>query len=148
MSSKSINLLILSLLAFVCTIVWPGQARDRSLTAPMHEYEQISRALSQYRVLQANDDGELLPVTDEAVEPGDSYDGIPRLIRLLSLLGDLPAEAVPADSGLYEGELVEAVKRFQARHGLEPDGRIDIPTLEQLNTPLHVRVRQLELALE
>jgi L,D-transpeptidase YcbB len=43
---------------------------------------------------------------------------------------------------------VEAVKRFQARHGLEPDGRIDTATLEQLNTPLRVRVHQLELALE
>jgi murein L,D-transpeptidase YcbB/YkuD len=104
--------------------------------------------LSQYRVLQANDDGELLPVTEEAVEPGEPYDGVPRLIRLLSLIGDLSAEAVPANSQLYEGELVEAVKRFQSRHGLEPDGRIDIPTVEQLNTPLHVRVRQLELALE
>ena len=41
-----------------------------------------------------------------------------------------------------------AVKRFQSRHGLEPDGRIDTTTLEQLNTPLRVRVRQLELALE
>ena len=34
------------------------------------------------------------------------------------------------------------------RHGLEPDGRIDTATLDQLNTPLRVRVRQLELALE
>ena len=43
---------------------------------------------------------------------------------------------------------MEAVKRFQSRHGLNPDGRIDKTTLEQLNTPLRVRVRQLELALE
>src|SRR4029077_9037781 len=41
-----------------------------------------------------------------------------------------------------------AVKKFQSRHGLEPDGRIDTTTLEQLNTPLQVRVRQLELAVE
>ena len=43
---------------------------------------------------------------------------------------------------------MEAVKRFQSRHGLNPDGRVDKTTLEQLNTPLRVRVRQLELALE
>jgi murein L,D-transpeptidase YcbB/YkuD len=49
---------------------------------------------------------------------------------------------------LYEGELVTAVKRFQSRHGLVPNGRMDTTTLEQLNTPLRARVRQLELALE
>ena len=59
-----------------------------------------------------------------------------------------PRGSVPDDSELYEGELVTAVKRFQSRHGLEPDGRIDTTTLEQLNTPLRARVRQLELALE
>jgi murein L,D-transpeptidase YcbB/YkuD len=114
----------------------------------MPEYEHISRALSQYRVLAAKDDGALLPVTEESVEPGAHYEGAPRLICLLSLTGDLSAGAVLPDSGLYEGELVEAVKKFQSRHGLEPDGRIGTATLQQLNTPLRVRVRQLELALE
>ena len=114
----------------------------------MPQYERLARALSQYRDFADKDDGELLPVTEGPVEPGQSYDGVPRLIRLLSLIGDLPEGAVPPDSGLYDGELVEAVKRFQSRHGLEPDGVIGPKTLEQLNTPLQVRVRQLELALE
>ena len=114
----------------------------------MDEYERTLRALNQYRALAAEDDGALLPATEEPVEPGEYYADIPRLIRLLSLIGDLPADDVPADSELYQGELVEAVKRFQSRHGLKPDGRIDTATLEQLNTPLRVRVRQLELALE
>jgi murein L,D-transpeptidase YcbB/YkuD len=115
---------------------------------PMDEYERTLRALNQYRVLAAEDDGELLPVTENPVEPGDYYAGVPRLIRLLSRIGDLPAGAVSADSGLYQGTLVEAVKRFQSRHGIEPNGRIDTTTLDQLNTPLGFRVRQLELALE
>jgi len=114
----------------------------------MPEYERLSRALSQYRVLAAQDDGTLLPITEDPVEPGDYYDGAPRLVRLLSLTGDLSEGSTPPDSGLYDGELVAAVKRFQSRHGLKPDGVIDTTTLEQLNTPLRVRVRQLELALE
>jgi murein L,D-transpeptidase YcbB/YkuD len=44
--------------------------------------------------------------------------------------------------------LVEAVKRFQARHGLERDGRIGAATLAELNTPLSRRVLQLQLTLE
>ena len=129
--------------------VYPGApSSERSWTVPMDEYERTLRALNQYRALAAKDDGASLPATVEAVEPGDSYADAPRLNRLLSLIGDLPAGSVPADSELYQGALVNAVKRFQSRHGLKPDGRIDTTTLEQLNTPLRVRVRQLELALE
>jgi murein L,D-transpeptidase YcbB/YkuD len=147
MSSKPLNLLSLIFLTLACGIFRMGQARDRSVTSPMHEYERTARALSQYRDLAARDDGELLPVTEDAVKPGEAYDGVPRLIRLLTLVGDLPEGALPADSVVYDGELVEAVKRFQSRHGLEADGCIGPSTLAQLNTPLSVRVRQLELAL-
>jgi murein L,D-transpeptidase YcbB/YkuD len=139
----------LSSLALVSVVLWQGQATGRTWAVPGDEYERTSRALEQYRLLAAQDDGGLLPGNDVPVEPGESYAGTPRLIELLTLLGDLPADRVPAeDSGVYQGELVTAVKRFQVRHGLEPNGRIDRATLEQLNTPLSVRVRQLELALE
>jgi len=82
------------------------------------------------------------------VEPGERYVGVSRLTRLLSQVGDFPAGTIPANSDVYEGEVVEAVRRFQSRHGLEPDGRIGKATLAQLNTPLSFRVHQLELALE
>jgi murein L,D-transpeptidase YcbB/YkuD len=105
-------------------------------------------ALEQYRVLAAEDDGAILPETEKPVEPGEHYEGIPRLIRLLLRLGDLPADADLTDLDLYQGALVTAVQRFQSRHGLDPDGRIDKATLKQLNTPLGFRVHQLELAFE
>jgi L,D-transpeptidase YcbB len=148
MSSKSVCLVALSLLPLASILLRPGQARDRSSPAPMHEYERTLRALNQYRALAEEDDGALLQATEQPVEPGDYYADAPRLIRLLSLVGDLSPGDVPPDSEVYQGELVEAVKRFQSRHGLEPDGTIGPETLEQLNTPLRVRVRQLELALE
>ena len=114
----------------------------------MDQYERTLRALNQYRAFAEEDDGETLEVDGTSVEPGARYAGEPRLIRLLTMVGDLPADFVPADPELYQGEVVEAVKRFQSRHGLEPDGLIGPSTLEQLNTPLSVRVHQLELALE
>jgi murein L,D-transpeptidase YcbB/YkuD len=68
---------------------------------------------------------------------------------LLRLVGDLPESAViPADSRLYDGPLVEAVKRFQTRHGLRPDGYITVDTLDQLKVPLSDRVEQIRLTLE
>jgi murein L,D-transpeptidase YcbB/YkuD len=119
----------------------------------MDEYARTKSALEQYRALAAEDDETILPDTGKAVEPGDHYDGVPRLIRLLMRIGDLSLEAIstdPAshDSDLYDGALVTAVQRFQSRHGLKPNGRIDKLTLAQLNTPLAFRVHQLELALE
>lgn len=148
MSSKSRSCVILILLALACTAFPLGLANEQLLTYTTDEYERTLHVLNHYRALAAEYDGALLPATEEPVEPGEYYADVPRLIRLLTLIGDLPPSAVPADSDLYQGALVEAVKRFQSRHGLNPDGRVDKTTLEQLNTPLRVRVRQLELALE
>ena len=112
------------------------------------EYQRTLNALDEYKRMAAEDDGAILPSTKKPVEPGDRYAGVPRLIRLLRRVGDLTAAPSAGDSDLYSGELVQAVKRFQTRHGLEPDGRIGKTTLAALNTPLSFRVRQLELALE
>jgi murein L,D-transpeptidase YcbB/YkuD len=95
------------------------------------------------------DDGEKLPDPHGIVFSGTQYDGVPRLARLLHLLGDLPEIAIaPEDSRLYDGALVEAVKRFQERHGLRIDGYLELKTLEQLNVPISYRVEQIRLALE
>jgi murein L,D-transpeptidase YcbB/YkuD len=112
-------------------------------------YKRTLDALQRYLQLARQDDGEKLPVPARPIAPGSPYEGIPRLTRLLRLVGDLPANAaVPGDSDLYQGALVDAVKSFQSRHGLTPDGRLDRPTLAELNTPLSRRVDQLRLMLE
>jgi len=120
------------------------------LEPPYILYRRTEDALRKYMQMAAQDDGEKLPpATKKTIEPGDDYPGVPRLVRLLKLVGDLPPDAAVApDSTVYQGALVEAVKRFQERHGLEADGRIGKDTLEQLNTPLSDRVRQLQLTLE
>jgi L,D-transpeptidase YcbB len=115
-------------------------------------YRRTIQALNVYLELAGKDDGEQLPAPPagkKAIAPGDDYPGVPRLIRLLSLLGDLPAGAsVAGDGTVYQGALVDAVKNFQRRHGREPDGRIDARTLADLNTPLKSQVRQMQLTLE
>ncbi|HTS48872.1 MAG TPA: L,D-transpeptidase family protein [Bryobacteraceae bacterium] len=112
-------------------------------------YRRLEQALENYLKLARADDGEPLPPVKKPVEPGTAYAGVPRLERLLRLVGDLPASAqVSPETGIYAGPLVDAVKHFQVRHGLEPDGRIGNATLQQLNTPLSHRVRQIELTLE
>ena len=121
------------------------------LEPPYILYRRTEDALHHYMQLASQDDGEKLPppAKKKTIDPGDTYPGVPRLVRLLKLVGDLPPDAVvAADSTLYKGPIVDAMKHFQERHGLEPDGRIGKDTLDQLNTPLSTRVRQLEFTLE
>jgi murein L,D-transpeptidase YcbB/YkuD len=116
---------------------------------PFPGYRRTEQALARYIELAHNDDGEKLPDVTKPIDPGQSYAGVPRLTRLLRLVGDLPADAtLPADSQTYGGALVDAVKRFQRRHGLDDDGRLGSATIKQMNVPLPDRVRQLQLTLE
>lgn len=118
-------------------------AVDAAPSFPM--YGRLREALARYRALARSEPREPLPATAK-LRPGMPYAGLSRLRRRLTLLGDLPASApMPVR---YQGEIVEAVRRFQARHGLDADGVVGRTTFEALNVPLSRRVRQLELALE
>jgi murein L,D-transpeptidase YcbB/YkuD len=99
--------------------------------------------------LASEDDGEKLPQPPGILFAGGLYEGISRLATRLRLIGDLPQDAlILPDSKVYEGPLVDAVKRFQKRHGLTPNGYLTVDTVEQLNVPLPSRVEQLRLTLE
>jgi len=116
---------------------------------PYPGYKRTIQALQSYLQLEKQSDGEQLPATGKTVAPGDSYPGVPQLVRLLRLTGDLPADAnLPADQSVYQGPIVDAVKNFQGRLGRTPDGRITSQTLADLNVPISFRVRQMQLTLE
>ncbi|HET6181955.1 MAG TPA: L,D-transpeptidase family protein [Candidatus Sulfotelmatobacter sp.] len=115
---------------------------------PFLGYKGTQAGLRRYLELSGQDDGEQLPVPPKALEPGSPYAGVPRLTHLLRLLGDMPADAVVPAGDVYQSPLVDAVKRFQGRHGLPTNGRLGPETVKQLNTPLSKRVEQLRLTLE
>jgi murein L,D-transpeptidase YcbB/YkuD len=110
-------------------------------------YRRTLHALESYRNFLEHDDGALLPDPRRSLEPGMPYAGTGRLRSLLQLLGDL-RDARSSASANYDTELANAVERFQGRHGLEPNGLLDPPTLGELNTPIAQRILQLELTLE
>jgi L,D-transpeptidase YcbB len=124
------------------------QAALDGVEPPFPGYKRSLAALQRYLTLSQEDDGEKLPETTKNITPGKEYAGIPRLARLLRLLGDLPSSADLRPAHVYEGPLVDAVKSFQQRHSLTPNGVIGTQTVKQLNTPLRDRVEQLRLTLE
>jgi murein L,D-transpeptidase YcbB/YkuD len=111
-------------------------------------YGRTEAALQQYLELSRQDDGEQLPVPPKSLDPGSQYAGVPRLTRLMRLLGDLPVDAAVPAGDVYQAPLVGAVKHFQKRHGLTPDGRLGPQTIKQMNVPLSRRVQQLRLEME
>jgi murein L,D-transpeptidase YcbB/YkuD len=114
-------------------------------------YRRLKTALDTYFKLAAEGDGAPLPVPVKTVRLGDSYPGMPQLVARLNQLGD----TVPVNwqeqreaATVYQGAVIEAVKHFQTRHGLAPDGNLGKGTLAALNTPLRTRVQEIQLALE
>ena len=117
---------------------------------PQYEgYRRTKAALAAYLKLAVEGDGTPVPGSAKSVHPGDRYSGIAPLVARLHLLGDLALDAaVRADATVYEGAMVDGVKHFQDRHGLQPDGVIGKDTFVELNVPLGQRVAQLQYALE
>jgi murein L,D-transpeptidase YcbB/YkuD len=70
------------------------------------------------------------------------------LTQRLVALGDLDKAVVSAGVTDYGDATIRAVTRFQARHGLTPDGIIGRATQAALSVPLSWRVRQIEMSLE
>jgi L,D-transpeptidase YcbB len=125
------------------------KAELATIEPPVASYREMKKALLTYTRLAKEDTGESLPIPRGIAFSGTLYDGTPRLATFLRLVGDLPESAVvPDDPRLYDGALVDAVKRFQERHGLRPAGYLNLETIEQLNVPLNNRVEQIRLALE
>jgi murein L,D-transpeptidase YcbB/YkuD len=118
------------------------------LQPSLGRYGELRAVLARYRALAADPALEALPPAVRA-RPGDAYEGADVLYRRLVAFGDLSAGVpAPPNSARYAGMLVDGVKRFQVRHGLEPDGVLGKSTLAALRTPIARRVRQIELALE
>lgn len=113
-------------------------------------YRRLKEALARYRTFASASLPSVpaLPSGKRKVAPGESYAGVAAIVQRLELVGDLPANAAMASDDRYQGALVEGVRAYQDRHGLQADGVLGVDTLAQLATPFATRVRQIELSLE
>jgi murein L,D-transpeptidase YcbB/YkuD len=113
---------------------------------PQHaDYRRLLTALAKYRRIAIDSQNDApLPLTGK-LAPGSDYEGVAQLATILRRNGDLTTDF---KGTRYEGALVDAVKHFQSRHGLDADGVIGKTTFAQLATPASKRVEQIELAIE
>jgi len=117
-----------------------------SYAPPGKDYSRLREALARYRGIAAQGGW---PAVGAELKPKSQGEPVRRLRARLAAEGYLPATAPgTAVSDLYDPALAAAVQRFQHLHGLETNGKVDAPTLAELDIPAAARVQQIEVNLE
>jgi murein L,D-transpeptidase YcbB/YkuD len=124
-------------------------AEIQKLEPPFLGYRKLLALLPVYEGYANQAEGEKFPTVTKTVRPGQPYAGVVQLGRFLQIIGDIPAGVqLDQNATVYQGALVDGVKHYQDRHGETPSGNLDARTINELNTPPAVRIRQIKLTLE
>lgn len=109
------------------------------------QYRQLQKKLAEYRLIAAGGGWQPVPA-GPLLKPGmvDSRIGI--LKKRLAITGDLHADNT--QDAIFDQQLVEAVKKFQKRHNLSPDGTVGKQTLSAMNVPVEFRIQQIIINME
>jgi murein L,D-transpeptidase YcbB/YkuD len=121
-----------------------------SVEPAFQHYAFLKAQLAKYRALATMPGLTQLPAFKaRSIAAGEAYPGAPALRALLVALGDLPANERASDADVsLDPQLVDALRRFQFRHGLKQDGALGRQTYAALTVPMTTRIRQIELTLE
>jgi len=112
------------------------------MAAPLRQALARYRALLQHPAWQST----LPSLPKSKLSAGEVYSGLPLLAQRLQALGDLEPGMPVAKR--FEGRLLDALRRFQERHGLATDGVLGAQTLQQLNITPEQRAEQIALTME
>ncbi|WP_205501001.1 L,D-transpeptidase family protein [Rufibacter psychrotolerans] len=125
--------------------------KERESRYPYYEFEalhsgyiRLREALKQYRLAKQQGGWPKVELATKMLKPGDSAQAVLTLRH--RILGK-PAENTPQNL-VYDPELAKAVRNFQIRHGLKPDGVVGGETLRVMNIPIEERIDQIILNME
>jgi murein L,D-transpeptidase YcbB/YkuD len=107
--------------------------------------QRMAAALLSYSAIEVRGGWPAVPASAK-LAPGGSGPEIAVLRERLVITDDLAPEHIRGET--YDATVAAAVRRFQARHGLEETGTIGPKTLAALNVPVGKRVRQLAASLD
>ncbi len=115
---------------------------------PQHpEYRELEKALVRYRAIAAKGGWPSIP-GNTTLKPNQQSPVVPTLRQRLAIEGDLDPSHEKNTSPVFDDAVVAAVKRFEERHRIEPDGIVDPVTASAMNVPVEQRIRTMELNLE
>jgi len=117
------------------------------LPPALPEYQRLKEALAHHREMEGRGGWPTfeLPSGKRSLKPDETGAFMPQLRARLRLAGDFQGEGA---GDVYDAAMVEAVRRFQARHGLAVDGVVGRDTLAALNVPVAQRIAQIALNME
>jgi murein L,D-transpeptidase YcbB/YkuD len=101
--------------------------------------------LARYEKLAADGGWSIIP-DGPSIKAGMEDARLALVRKRLIVTGELAASQ--SQGNTLDAPLIEAVKRFQGRHGIDPDGAIGKQTLTALNISAEERVRQVAANLE
>lgn len=142
-----------------------------SQLVPNHQgYERLTKELDRYQEIADSGMWYPLDIQQELVK-GDSHPQVPRIRWMLKSYGDFQQSALdwlkpektqqdpllleqdykPGDTrDIYQldSDTVAAIKHFQKRNGLNPNGQINKATLERLNVPPYFMAQRIALNMK
>ena len=104
---------------------------------------ETERAIAQYQDLATR--GGWSAVPNQTMKLGAKSNAVVALRQRLMITGDLDESA--GTSPIFDSYVEAGVKRFQSRHGVNATGVVAQQTVQALNVPVQVRLRQLEINL-
>lgn len=110
-------------------------------------YERLATALEQFRTMEHHQHWPQL-AAGASLKPAMTAPRVATLRHMLQLTGDLKAPFENAAPEHYDTALADAVKRFQSRHGLNPDAAVGPATRAALNVPLSKRIEAIRVTME
>ena len=116
-----------------------------SLLPPGNGYGMLRDALRQYRDLVAQGGWPSIP-DGPTLRPGDSTPRVAALRARLTATGELAPALTEGEE--FDNEVMQAVIRFQLRHGLDPDGTVGPRTLAALNVTAEELEKRILVNLE
>lgn len=134
------------------TLIDIAQANDvqkamESLAPNNPSYVALTKALAKYKAVGAQGGWPEFPAGAK-LKPGAVDTRVESLRQILIAQGDMAQPAASPAKTIYDTATVEGVKRFQERHGIEPDGIIGAATQAALNKTPSDAIAQIELTLE
>ena len=110
------------------------------------KYQQLKKGLARYRTIEREGGWPVLP-EGAKLQEGSREKRVAMLRQRLKVSGDISAMNTDT-STVYSRELVDAVKRFQRRNGMEADGVVGTSTIRVMNIPVARRIDQIRINLE
>lgn len=109
------------------------------------QYELLRSFLKKYRELDKENNWPAIKADKKSYKQGDESPAIGDIRKRLYLLGDLSGDTT---GNIYDAGMVDAVKGFQRRIGLEEDGVIGAAMITELNVTPKERITQILVNME